>query len=330
MLIARRHDRQHLQVRQPNTTLPADGRFHEVAYVAGPRRLAESDVDVYEMSMDQVRWRADAQGGVTIQEQSPVEPGIKSLRVRHGHPSLVSITYTADDAPSPAAPGLPDWMPLHEASDRAAFARWFTTLADRAAASPETDLPPEVSDCSALLRFCFRQSLYAHNDRWLTAAPEIERISLPSVQQWSYPETPLHAGLFRTRAGTFTPGDLTDGTFAQFADAKTLAALNTFRVSRDLRDARPGDLLFFRLLQLDSHHEQQYHSMILTGAHAEWAVYHTGPMTMPNGTPNKGEMRRVLLRDLLRHPDPRWHPTPANSNFLGVYRWNILAEGSQR
>jgi hypothetical protein len=37
-------------------------------------------------------------------------------------------------------------------------------------------------------------------------------------------------------------------------------------------------------------------------------------------------MRRVLLADLLHHPDPRWRPTPSNPNFLGVYRWNILHE----
>ncbi len=41
----------------------------------------------------------------------------------------------------------------------------------------------------------------------------------------------------------------------------------------------------------------------------------------------KGEMRRLLLSDLLHHPDARWRPLPDNANFLGVYRWNILREG---
>jgi uncharacterized protein YfaT (DUF1175 family) len=38
-------------------------------------------------------------------------------------------------------------------------------------------------------------------------------------------------------------------------------------------------------------------------------------------------MRRLLVSDLLHHPDARWRPLPENTNFLGVYRWNILREG---
>ena len=50
-------------------------------------------------------------------------------------------------------------------------------------------------------------------------------------------------------------------------------------------------------------------------------VYHTGPNKQ-----GKGEMRRLLVSDLLHHPDARWRPLPENTNFLGVYRWNILRE----
>jgi uncharacterized protein YfaT (DUF1175 family) len=39
-------------------------------------------------------------------------------------------------------------------------------------------------------------------------------------------------------------------------------------------------------------------------------------------------MRRVTLAELLNHPSPRWRPVTGNSNFLGVYRWNILREGN--
>jgi uncharacterized protein YfaT (DUF1175 family) len=140
---------------------------------------------------------------------------------------------------------------------------------------------------------------------------------LPAVGQYAYPNTPLGANLFRVRQGGFAATDLADGGFAQFADAKTLWQRNTFFVSRDLRLARPGDILFYRQLEQNS----PFHSMILTGTGHEWAVYHTGPI----GT-GTGEMRRVALADLLRHPDARWRPTVENSNFLGVYRWNILRE----
>jgi uncharacterized protein YfaT (DUF1175 family) len=52
-------------------------------------------------------------------------------------------------------------------------------------------------------------------------------------------------------------------------------------------------------------------------------VYHTGPI---DG--HRGEMRRLRLSELLRHPSPRWRPVLGNSNFLGVYRWNILREAN--
>ena len=100
---------------------------------------------------------------------------------------------------------------------------------------------------------------------------------------------------------------------------------NTFFVSRDVRRAAPGDLLFYRQLEQDS----PFHSMIVTdNGEQRWAVYDTGPMG--EGTRRRrGEIRRVLLGDLLGHPDRRWRPVPENSNFLGVYRWDILREGGQ-
>jgi uncharacterized protein len=48
-------------------------------------------------------------------------------------------------------------------------------------------------------------------------------------------------------------------------------------------------------------------------------VYHTGPIGK-----DPGEIRRVSIPDLLHHPSPRWRPVTGNSNFLGVFRWNIL------
>jgi uncharacterized protein YfaT (DUF1175 family) len=81
--------------------------------------------------------------------------------------------------------------------------------------------------------------------------------------------------------------------------------------------ARPGDLLFYRQLEQNS----PFHSMILTGPDHDWAVYDTGPIGK-----EPGEVRRVALEDLIHHPDTRWRPIPENSNFLGVYRWNILRE----
>jgi uncharacterized protein YfaT (DUF1175 family) len=141
------------------------------------------------------------------------------------------------------------------------------------------------------------------------------------VAQYVYPLTPLGAELFRIRSGPYQAADASDGAFAQFADAETLMRRNTYLVSRDVHAARPGDLLFYRQLEQNS----PFHSMILTGNPSgladNWAVYHTGKIGK-----GPGEVRRVSVENLLRHPDRRWRPVSDNSNFLGVYRWNILRE----
>jgi uncharacterized protein YfaT (DUF1175 family) len=51
----------------------------------------------------------------------------------------------------------------------------------------------------------------------------------------------------------------------------------------------------------------------------DWLVYHTGP----DGA-SPGEVRKVALADLERHPSPRWRPIAANREFIGVFRLTIL------
>jgi uncharacterized protein YfaT (DUF1175 family) len=191
------------------------------------------------------------------------------------------------------------FLPLDDESDRAAFTRWFTYLAESQYYAPV--LPPEINDCAALLRFAYREALREHDGRWagdlkLTDVPPIS-----GVRKYSYPYTPLGARLFRTRDD-----------FAEFADAQTLIRYNAHFIGRDLRVAAPGDLLFYRQLEQN----QPFHTMIFLG---DFVVYHTGPF---QGGP--GEMRRPSVVELLHHPAPQWRPEIGNPNFLGVYRWNIL------
>ncbi len=218
--------------------------------------------------------------------------------------------------------GTPEFLRLRSAADRDAFRRWFTWLAERQAIVPKSALPKDINDCAALLRYAYLGALHAHDAAWLRDARLSDVPGLPSVAEYAQPVAPLGANLFRTRTGRFAVSDLNDGTFAQFADAKTLLTANTHLVTRDVRRARPGDILFYR--QLEQH--SPFHSMIYAGrsyfgAGDDWIVYHTGPI---DGGP--GEMRRVRVAELLRHPDPRWRPLPQNPNFLGVYGWNILRE----
>jgi uncharacterized protein YfaT (DUF1175 family) len=177
-----------------------------------------------------------------------------------------------------------------------------TGMADAAADLPPQRVPKEIDDCAALLRWCYRGALHAHDEACQSSVPLESLPPLPSVMQYAYPFTPLGASLFRVRSGAYQATDAVTGNFAQFADARALWRLNTFLVGKSIEAVRPGDLLFYQ--QLEQH--SPFHSMILTGPSHEWVIYHTGP-TAASG----GEIRRVALAELLHHPTPQ--PKRANS-----------------
>ena len=212
--------------------------------------------------------------------------------------------------------GTPDFLRLTDPADQAAFRRWFTRIAEYQAIRPRAEIPAEITDCASLLRFSYREALKRHNDSWFLETGIEIQAPPGEIRAWHYPETPLGAALFRVRPGSFESSDLSNGAFAQFADARTLVERNAYLVSRDVHQAQPGDLLFYRQFGQSS----PWHSMIVAEAGSQArVVYHTGP---DHGSP--GELRRVLLSELLDHPQPQWRPMAQNPNFLGVYRWNIL------
>jgi uncharacterized protein YfaT (DUF1175 family) len=225
--------------------------------------------------------------------------------------------------------GTPDFLRLDSPEDRDSFRRWFAVIAEYQALRPDKEVPSEINDCAALIRYAYRNALHVHDQAWFEETQMRAPEALPSVGKYGYPHTPLGANLFRAKPGIYLPEDGRNGAFAEFADAKTLKSLNTYFVSRDIREARPGDLLFYYQLEQFS----PFHSMVFVGR-GQWpveespqvhdiVVYHTGPVGK-----RPGEMRRVRLQELVRHPSPRWRPVEGNSNFLGVYRWNILKEAN--
>jgi len=304
--------------------LPADGREHAVWRVArpdsGPIEAGEIIAEVIE-----------AQGGVAVGDarivqagnevevwmRAPVMAEERRVRVRRGRRAVVGMVRFAQNDVDSFGDGLPDALRLHSVEDRAAFRRWFWRLAETQAELPDAEKAGEIQDCAALLRYSYREALKAHDAEW-AETQHVGDVAFESVRQWRYPETMLGAGLFRVRPGPFEEGDESNGAFAQFADAHALMSWNAYRVGRTLRAAKPGDLIFFKQLEQNS----PYHSMVITGSDADWVVYHTGPIGK-----HKGEMRRMTVADLLQHPDLRWRPVAENSNFLGVFRWNVLREG---
>ena len=229
------------------------------------------------------------------------------------HPPLSDFTDSYGD-------GTPDFVRLSSEPDRQAFRRWFAFLAE-AQYYRRAPLPDEIDDCAALLRFAYREALRHHDGDWASAMALQVAPAIPPVAKYEFPHTPLGAGIFRVRDGQSAAEDLRDGAFAEFADANTLRRFNTYFVSREVRAAQRGDLLFFRQFGQSS----PYHAMIFLGRSQfepgpeSYVVYHTGPIGK-----SAGEIRRLALSELFAHPEARWHPVRGNPAFLGVYRWNIL------
>jgi len=219
--------------------------------------------------------------------------------------------------------GLPDRAELRSSADRESFRRWFTGLAEAQFYEPSREWNPGQRDCAGLVRFALREALRRHDRAWyLRMGPGYEQLA-PDVRAYTLERSPVGEKLFRTRAGSFAETDLSDGTLSEFADARTLKDYNAQFAGRDPAAALPGDLLFFHRPRAAAY---PYHVMVYLGraradggGAADWVVYHTG-----SSPDSSGEVRKVRLSTLARHPDQGWRPVAANRNFLGFYRLRIL------
>jgi uncharacterized protein YfaT (DUF1175 family) len=196
---------------------------------------------------------------------------------------------------------------LADASDAAALRAWFVLLADAQFYRTTSD----VTDCAALVRHALREALRPHTPEWRRT------MALPGAPSYAdvRVKTPLNESgglaMFRVNAAAYQ----------EFADATTIVSLNARSVGRDVAALRPGDLIYF-------HQPSQNapdHLMVFVGSSSfepegrDWVVYHTGP-----DTTSPGEVRKVRLRDLMRHPAARWRPVAANPQFVGVFRLDLL------
>jgi hypothetical protein len=168
-----------------------------------------------------------------------------------------------------------------------------------------------------------REALRRHDRIWLQKMGPAYQTVAPDVKSFDLDSNPLGEKIFRTDFGSFVYSDINNGRFSEFADARTLKNFNVAFISRDRREAQPGDFLFYYQPWVQKY---PYHVMVFLGpAHIapngaqDWVVYHTGSSPV-----DKGTVKKVELSVLDQHPDPRWRPVERNKNFLGFYRLKIL------
>jgi uncharacterized protein YfaT (DUF1175 family) len=219
--------------------------------------------------------------------------------------------------------GIPDAAELRTFQDRDNFRRWFTAISEIQFYQLSDQWNAEQRDCSGLVRFAIREALRRHDRLWFQKmGPGYETVA-PDVTGFDLDQNPLGEKIFRTDFGSFHESDLRNGRFSEFADGRSLKNFNSVFVSRDRREAQPGDLLFFYQPWVQKY---PFHVMIVLGTPhiapngaQDWVVYHTGSSPL-----DKGTVKKVQLSVLDRHPDPRWRPVESNKNFLGFYRLKIL------
>jgi uncharacterized protein YfaT (DUF1175 family) len=252
------------------------------------------------------------------------------------HASLTSAVYNHANGHSPAGhspthsvsldsdnDGIPDAAELQSFMDRENFRQWFTLVAEGQFYHLSDQWNAEQRDCAGLVRFAWREALRRHDRAWLQKMGPGYTPIAPDVARYNLEQSPLGEKLFRTSFGSYKDGELANGTFSEFADARSLKSFNTKFISRDRRYAQSGDLLFFYQPWVQKF---PYHVMIFLGEAkvgdtpgSDWVVYHTGSSPTDEGT-----VKKVELSVLDHHPNKRWRPVESNSNFLGFYRLKVL------
>ena len=219
--------------------------------------------------------------------------------------------------------GIPDVEELRTYQDRDSFRRWFTAIAETQFYQLSDQWNADQRDCAGLARFAIREALRHHDRIWFQKmGPGYDTVAA-DVGELNLDNNPLGEKIFRTDFGSFQESDLRNGRFSEFADGRSLKNFNSTFVTRNRREAQPGDLLFFYQPWVQKF---PYHVMIFLGSARvaangaqDWVVYHTG-----SSPTDKGTVKKVELSVLDHHPDPRWRPIESNKNFLGFYRLKIL------
>lgn len=199
--------------------------------------------------------------------------------------------------------GFPDYYELVTENDKDSFLNWFTSISRSQFYNISESWDPVHQDCAGLISYAYKESLKKHDLNWFKDHKFIDEAR--DIERFNYPNIPvLGDRCFNSPIG-----------FIASANASSLLNYNMTFISKDMDKLSKGDVLFY----YDEKHNMPYHSMVYL-KDQESVVYHTGPIDENNN----GEVRLLLVDDLLKHPDSKWHPKLKNKYFLGGFRWRIL------
>ncbi len=182
-------------------------------------------------------------------------------------------------------------------SQSQAFRSWFVRIIkDQLTRKPDPRWYHR--DCAGLVRFGVYEALRPHSDAWLRANGQLIRDLPPEVDL--NPDQRVWLNRWKRE----------DGSSGSYVPALGIIQNNSDFVSKDINQARPGDLLFF-----DQGEDQ--HLMIWMGS---YVAYHRG---IEKGQ-DKG-LRTVSWQQLMNGQDTRWQTRADNPNFVGIYRLSFLS-----
>lgn len=204
--------------------------------------------------------------------------------------------------------GFPDSVELSQ-EDAERFRNWFVRIAESQFVKPNSYWNPNERDCAGLIRYSFREALKKHDLDWFLQSGISLDKNFPDITSYSYPNVPfLGEKIFKQKKGSAL--DL--ASFGNFANAETLFRFNTIFISKNIVEAKRGDLLFF---ENRGEIRFPFHSMIVSdvAGNEPFVIYHTGDGNI---------LKRVPISYL--SSSRIFRISSENPHFMGLYRFSIL------
>lgn len=225
------------------------------------------------------------------------------INIHNSNKTYVRTLYFSENMEDSDNDSFYDVVELESQEDRESFVNWFTSIAKSQFYNMSDNWDLIHRDCAGLITYSYKEALKKHDFEWLRNYSDLEEQR--DVEKYNYPNIPIIGDNCFYSAEGFIPS----------ANASGLMNYNMTFISKDVKYLEKGDVLFF----YDESYEMPYHSMIYLGEPG-YVVYHTGPID----DTNSGEVRMLLLNDLFKHPDEKWHPDINNKKYIGGFRWRIL------